>query len=142
MTNGAEPTNGWSGTGCINDSSAVMDPLNPDWDGDGVRDGVECALGSNPHDANSKPAMPAAAGDPDKDGLSNANETAYRTQGFSNPEITVARTIAGADADDVELTLTKPGGTGVVGVTAGFGSSTCPNTAGSSRLRGTPRRGK
>jgi hypothetical protein len=83
MTNGAEPTNGWSGTGCINDSSAVTDPLNPDSDGDGVRDGVECALGSNPRDAASKPAMPPAANDPDMDGLSNASETAYRTQGFS-----------------------------------------------------------
>ena len=46
-------------------------------------DGVECALGSNPLDAADSPGAPGAANDPDKDGLSNANETAYRTQGFS-----------------------------------------------------------
>jgi hypothetical protein len=86
MTNGAELTFKWDSVGlkCSNDSVSPtpLDPTNPDWDGDGVRDGVECALGSNPRDAASRPAMPTA-NDPDKDGLSNASETAYRTQGFS-----------------------------------------------------------
>jgi hypothetical protein len=111
MTNGAEPTNGWSGTGCINDSSAVTDPLNPDSDGDGVRDGVECALGSNPVDPASKPAMPAAAVDPDKDGLSNASETAYRTQGFSG---TASEDV---DGDTPGCNTAGPGGSSICGQT-------------------------
>jgi hypothetical protein len=89
MVDGAELTFKWDAVAippkCSNDPATItpLDPKIPDWDGDGVRDGVECALGSNPLVAASKPAMPPAADDPDMDGVSNASETAWRSQGFS-----------------------------------------------------------
>jgi len=55
---------------------------NPDSDNDGVLDGVECEVGSNPANAWDSPGAPAL--DPDKDGVSNYHETYKRTQGFSN----------------------------------------------------------
>ena len=60
-------------------ASADTDPLKGDTDGDGVLDGAECALGSNPNDPNSKPAPPAPADDPDRDGLSTAFEITIGT---------------------------------------------------------------
>jgi protocatechuate 3,4-dioxygenase beta subunit len=53
--------------------AAVTDPMNPDSDGDGVMDGAECALGSDPNNPASKPAV--GGPDSDGDGLSNAFET-------------------------------------------------------------------
>ena len=50
------------------------DPLKSDTDGDRVLDGAECALGSDPTNAASKPALPTAANDPDRDGLSTSFE--------------------------------------------------------------------
>jgi hypothetical protein len=51
----------------------------PSWDtdNDGVRDGVECALGHNPRNAADRPAMAQCGGlgDSDGDGLLNAWET-------------------------------------------------------------------
>jgi hypothetical protein len=72
---------------CANDPdlpgpATPLDPLNPDSDGDGVLDGVECEVGSNPADAGDSPGAPAA--DPDKDGVTNIHETFKRTQSFSN----------------------------------------------------------
>ncbi len=55
-------------------ASADLDPLKSDTDGDHVLDGAECALGSDPANAASKPAVPAAGTDPDADGLSTAFE--------------------------------------------------------------------
>ena len=55
------------------------DPLNPDTDGDGLRDSVEVANGLNPRD----PAD--AAADSDGDGISNAQEIALGT-GVHNPD--------------------------------------------------------
>jgi hypothetical protein len=50
----------------------LTDELNPDTDGDGVIDGAECALGSDPNDPNSKPVV--GGPDSDGDGLSDAVE--------------------------------------------------------------------
>jgi len=58
-----------------------LDPKNPDTDDDGVIDGVECEVGSNPDDAGDSPGAPAA--DADKDGVALLYETFKRTQGFS-----------------------------------------------------------
>ena len=55
-------------------ASADTDPLKSDSDGDRVLDGAECALGSDPMNAASKPAIPSLALDPDRDGLSTAFE--------------------------------------------------------------------
>jgi len=55
--------------------------LNPDSDGDGVLDGRECETGSNPYDGDDTPGTQLP--DPDKDGVSNAYETARRSQSFS-----------------------------------------------------------
>ena len=50
----------------------------PSWDtdNDGVRDGVECALGTNPRDRTSKPTVATCGGgaDADIDGLTAAEE--------------------------------------------------------------------
>jgi len=72
---------------CSNDKdlpgpATPLDPLNPDTDGGGVLDGRECEVGSNPGDINDSPG--AQLPDPDKDGVSNAYETARRSQSFSN----------------------------------------------------------
>lgn len=64
-------------------ATGPTDPLKGDTDGDGVLDGAECALGTNPNDANSKPAAPAAGTDPDHDGLSTAFENTIGT----NPQV-------------------------------------------------------
>ena len=60
-------------------ASAATDPMNSDTDGDRVLDGAECALGSDPANAASKPAMPSLANDPDRDGLSTQFELAIGT---------------------------------------------------------------
>lgn len=52
--------------GC--NGSAALDPLNGDTDGDRVRDGAECVLGSDPANAASKP-LSVPPGDTDGDGL-------------------------------------------------------------------------
>lgn len=52
-------------------SSGPLDPLKSDSDGDHVLDGAECALGSNPNNALSKPS---AGVDTDHDGLPDAFE--------------------------------------------------------------------
>lgn len=58
--------------GC--NGSGTRSSTNADTDGDRARDGAECALGTNPNDAGSKP--PAVANsDPDADGLSTTFET-------------------------------------------------------------------
>lgn len=72
--------------GC--NGSGPLQPLNADTDGDRVRDGAECALGSNPASAASRPAIPTVINDTDRDSLSNAFEA---TLG-SNP--------TDADSDD------------------------------------------
>jgi hypothetical protein len=56
-------------------ASAATDPLVADTDGDRVLDGAECALGSDPANAASKPAAPAPGADTDRDGLPDAYET-------------------------------------------------------------------
>ena len=53
-------------------TSGPLDPLKADTDGDRVLDGAECALGSNPNNAASKPPAPAV--DTDRDGLSDSFE--------------------------------------------------------------------
>jgi hypothetical protein len=60
-------------------ASAATDPLKLDTDGDRVTDGAECALGSDPANASSKPAIPSAADDTDHDQLSNAFEATIGT---------------------------------------------------------------
>lgn len=61
------------GNGC--NGSAALNILNADTDGDRVRDGAECTLGSNPSNAASKPAP----GTPDSDGdtIHDGIETLY-----------------------------------------------------------------
>ena len=44
-------------------------PANADTDGDRVRDGAECVMGYDPTSAASRPPVPAAAVDPDHDGI-------------------------------------------------------------------------
>jgi hypothetical protein len=71
---------------CSNDvdvygAATPLLPLNADSDGDGVIDGVECEVGSNPYDAADSPGKQTP--DEDKDGVSNAYETFKRTQNFS-----------------------------------------------------------
>jgi hypothetical protein len=99
MTDGAELTFQWDAGAhkCSNDkdlpgSATPLDPKNPDTDGDGVLDGKECEVGSNPLDAGDSPGAPAAGQDPDKDGVANSYETAWRAQNFS-----------GAVSEDVDL---------------------------------------
>lgn len=53
-------------------ATQLTDEMNPDTDGDGVIDGAECALGSDPNDPNAKPAVGGT--DSDGDGLSDAFE--------------------------------------------------------------------
>ena len=71
--------------GC--NGGTALDPLNGDTDGDRVRDGAECLMGTNPKDANSKPPQ-FPAPDGDFDGLSDGQEGAFG----SNP--------GDADTDD------------------------------------------
>ncbi|HXH23921.1 MAG TPA: hypothetical protein VNI78_01655 [Vicinamibacterales bacterium] len=59
--------------GC--NGSGPLDPLDSDTDGDRVLDGAECALGSNPASAASKPP-PIVGPDADADGLPDALEPA------------------------------------------------------------------
>lgn len=54
-----------SGSAC---GGKVTDPMNGDTDGDRVLDGAECALGSDPTNASSKPAV-VPGGDTDGDGI-------------------------------------------------------------------------
>ena len=66
--------------------ATAIGPTNPlvtDTDRDGITDGAECALGSNPNDAQSNPPTPSAATDPDRDGLS----TAFEVSIGSNPNL-------------------------------------------------------
>ena len=77
-------------------ATGPTNPLVADTDGDGVLDGAECALGSNPNDPLSKPALPASANDPDGDRLSTQFELAIGT----NP--TNADTDGDGVRDDVE----------------------------------------
>jgi hypothetical protein len=60
-------------------ATATTDPFKLDTDGDRVTDGAECALGSDPANAASKPAPPAPGTDSDADGLSNTFEAAIGT---------------------------------------------------------------
>jgi streptogramin lyase len=60
-------------------ASGPTNPLAWDTDGDRVVDGVECALGTDPVDASSRPTAPAPGTDPDHDGLSNALEASIGT---------------------------------------------------------------
>jgi CSLREA domain-containing protein len=57
-------------------ATANTDPLKEDTDGDHFLDGAECALGTDPASATSKPALTAcgATGDADGDGVSNQVE--------------------------------------------------------------------
>jgi hypothetical protein len=57
-------------------ASGPTDPLAWDTDGDRVVDGAECALGSDPANASSRPAAPPFVDDRDHDGLSTATENA------------------------------------------------------------------
>jgi sugar lactone lactonase YvrE len=59
------------------------DPLLADSDGDRALDGAECALGTDPTNAASKPALPSPAADPDHDGLSTAFELTIGTNANS-----------------------------------------------------------
>ena len=60
-------------------ATAVLDPMKLDSDGDRVTDGAECALGSDPANAASKPAAPVPGTDADGDGLSDAFEAMIGT---------------------------------------------------------------
>jgi hypothetical protein len=71
-----------SGPPCISSTSAT-DPLKADTDGDGVLDGAECALGSDPTNAASRPPNALATGDTDHDGLSDGFEATIGT----NPNV-------------------------------------------------------
>ena len=62
--------------GC--NGSGPLNPLNPDTDADRIRDGAECALGSNPASAASKPPS-VPPGDTDADGLPDALEATLGT---------------------------------------------------------------
>jgi hypothetical protein len=92
---------------CSNDallpgSGTPLNPLNPDTDGDGVLDGVECLMGSNPIDAGDSIGGPGAANDPDNDGVANAIETYQRSQGFSgtgNEDVDLDQGGAGSACD-------------------------------------------
>lgn len=55
-------------------ATGATSPVLADSDGDRVGDGAECALGSDPASAGSKPATPAPGTDADGDGLSDAYE--------------------------------------------------------------------
>lgn len=61
--------------------TATTDPLNADSDADRVLDGAECALGTNPNDAASRPpdVLPPGVVDTDHDGLSDAVEYKLHT---------------------------------------------------------------
>lgn len=50
--------------GC--NGSAALLIVGPDTDGDRIRDGAECALGSNPFNYNSRPAIPSVDADGDR----------------------------------------------------------------------------
>jgi len=50
-------------------ATAATDPFSPDSDGDGVIDSVECAAGTDPVDAASKPPPPGTCTDADGDGV-------------------------------------------------------------------------
>jgi hypothetical protein len=65
-------------------ATGTLDPLNADSDGDRVTDGAECAMGSDPANAASKPAIPSAASDTDHDQLSNAFEATIGTDPNNN----------------------------------------------------------
>jgi hypothetical protein len=88
ITDDAETTFQWDAGAhqCSNDiflpgPATALDPLNPDSDGDGVIDGTECELGSNPFDAGD---LPGGQGDDvDNDGVSSTFETYKKTQGFT-----------------------------------------------------------
>ena len=60
-------------------ATGPTNPLVADTDGDRVLDGAECALGSNPNDPASKPAIPSSTNDPDGDRLSTQFELAIGT---------------------------------------------------------------
>ena len=61
-------------------ATAATSSTNPDTDGDRVVDGAECAMGSNPNDSASRPAIPGAGIDPDGDRLNNAFEATLGTR--------------------------------------------------------------
>jgi hypothetical protein len=69
--------NGDPALGSLGGTDAADDPPSWDSDGDGVLDGAECALGTDPANPASRPttAQCGAAGDTDGDGLQNAWET-------------------------------------------------------------------
>ncbi len=58
--------------GC--NGSAALNPLGADSDGDRVRDGAECAMGSAPSNPASRPPIPSFANDTDHDTLSDVFE--------------------------------------------------------------------
>ncbi len=60
-------------------ASAPTNPLRYDSDGDRYTDGAECALGSDPMNVASVPAIPSAINDSDHDLLSNGFENAIGT---------------------------------------------------------------
>lgn len=60
-------------------ATGPTNPLVADTDGDRVLDGAECALGSDPTNASSKPVIPTSTNDPDADRLSTQFELAIGT---------------------------------------------------------------
>lgn len=56
-------------------ATAATDAAKDDSDGDGTIDGAECALGTDPANAASKPVNPPVASDSDRDGLTNTFES-------------------------------------------------------------------
>jgi acyl-homoserine lactone acylase PvdQ len=63
---------------CVS-ATAPTDPAKDDTDGDGTIDGAECALGSDPANAASRPVSPPPASDPDHDLLATSFENSIGT---------------------------------------------------------------
>jgi hypothetical protein len=97
FVDGAETNFAYIAGGCTDAPSAtnLLNPLNPDSDGDCYLDGTECELGSNPADPNSTPGLQAP--DDDNDGVRNDNETYQRSQNFSDQR--APRAVGSEDVD-------------------------------------------
>jgi hypothetical protein len=126
ITNVAEGEFGWDATAhqCTITGSGGLNPLDPDTDGDGILDGIECSMGSNPLNATDvPPACGAARVDADGDLLCadvyptllpiTDEEVNWRTGGFSGQSID-GDTNADSDGDtlpdgcEVMLAGTQP----------------------------------